>query len=345
MQSVGETHETPESDACPSDPVDGMTLQLEPFQDSETGAMDTSLPTAIQDDAVEQEIAASHPPSYPSGVWIGSVDHDFPFQPSAEYSDGLLLVVSAPTATHFSTAAHEMASSAVDEAEPGVISVVHFLPFHPIAMAAWEPVLWLLDPTAAHEDREMQETAARASPWEPWGFGVCRTRHLAPFQVSERVTVTEPERSDPTARHSPEVHETPSSSLNLAAEGAGTVWNFSSFPFQASANGVCGTALLEYEPTTSHRLDDAHETAWSCASLAPFGIGTGTFFHLDPFQSKANATAPELPKAIPTARQKPDFGQETPRSSPPGECGTGFKVHTAPFQSSAIAFSLVEALS
>jgi hypothetical protein len=134
-----------------------------------------------------------------------------------------------------------------------------------------------------HATTDLHATASKLLSVAP--LKDCSIAHFFPFQASVNVSkklaiIT---LVSPTAVHAlAEEHETADRKLPNAPVGFGVGSIVHFFPFQASANVRVVPDLSTYCPTAVHAEAEAHDTADSELSFAPFGLEACSFVHFFP---------------------------------------------------------------
>jgi len=140
-------------------------------------------PTAVHDDADVQATPLRRPLPC-GGLGVAWMVHFVPFHRSARVP-----AFEAPTAVQ---ADAEVQDTPFRPPPPlggvGVASMVHLVPFHRSATARGAPAVVVLDPTAIHDDADVQATPSRPLDAVPGGLGVDRMRQEVPFHCSARLT-------------------------------------------------------------------------------------------------------------------------------------------------------------
>jgi hypothetical protein len=159
MQSVVSTHVTSFRPPPPPPKGVGVTFHAAPFQISEIGLKNSSLPTARQK-ALERHDTPDSPapmsPGFASAFWV---DQFSPFQYSTRRIEGLLLTNESPTAVHVEGEVHDTEASELPSGDGlGDATIVHVVPSQLLARVAFTPALSKYSPTAAQDVGDEQDT-------------------------------------------------------------------------------------------------------------------------------------------------------------------------------------------
>jgi hypothetical protein len=156
----------------------------------------------------------------------------------------------------------------------GTLCVAQAAPFHR-STAAWRLPFTELSPTAVHALSDEHDTATNVVRSASAGAGAASTVQRIPSHRSASGAAPEPdETASPTAvQTAAEEHETPFSSVRIAACGAGVASSFHAVPFHRSTTAWTPPEASVDDPTAVHALADEHDTAASDVTTAPDTVG------------------------------------------------------------------------
>jgi hypothetical protein len=250
-----------------------------------------------------------------------------------------LLLKKLPTAVHDVADAHDTArkTTCVAPAGFGVLCLAQLVPFHRSARLSVARLASAKLPTAVHEVGALHHTAFRI-PLDVDGLGTTCIFQLAPSHPSASIFGCPVLRVKlPTAVHEEAVEqETPFTWLCCAPVGLGVVWTAQLVPVDRSANVESGTPKPRAKPpTAAHPAPATHDTAESCACIAPDCVAAVSSAQLVPFHLSTTGVVVSI--GAPTAVHELEAAQDTPLNIglPDAGLGVAWIVQLLPFHRSA----------